>query len=538
MGAPLGDFGYDPASLTWQWVNALRRNQTTDFSKEYELIGDRAIALLNATKRLCQSAAGSTIHNRLTGVRACVAAIAKFAPKSDRVVEWAHALVTSLTSDEKKTESTRWNTFNWAIGVLMETARVRGEQFYLRNPFTRTRGEREIPGDELRAAIRRQSKSDIIAYLRDLQQPPPEHVAFVLQARALAAKNGGLLPSLSVGLGYRLRDSWFRSTRLPIQRLTRYLYPAPEDLVPFLLLITEALAGNPDSVALIRRDALQPFVHPAYGECFKLKMEKPRAGDIEPYLLRGQSSMSVGALIRRVLDITAPLVPHAGKLNSNFAFLAFATSGKVRPMLGSLRMSAVKRYLRDRGLPYMRLRSLRVSRAVSEYRESKDYFRVKHLLRQSDVAVTIQYLDDATLVDVDAATIADIQQAILSPAPPKNKAAKPSKTGNVQLPSHTCLDPSDETKELDEHGACAALLFPFNDRSFVFDYNPRSVAFVLREYIGLCEAQQNLVAERFVRIYGRRKEFIEAEVLSNIDDKLRSEAETLLASLPPLPYID
>jgi hypothetical protein len=79
--------------------------------------------------------------------------------------------------------------------------------------------------------------------------------------------------------------------------------------------------------------------------------------------------------------------------------------------------------------------------------------------------------------------------------------------------SHGCFDPHDTTKGHDEQGFCASFLWSFNDRHFVFHFGLRPVAFLLRDYCALCEAQKRLPEARFEHVYAARKRKIERDVL-------------------------
>jgi len=247
--------------------------------------------------------------------------------------------------------------------------------------------------------------------------------------------------------------------------------------------------------------------------------------------------MSAASLINFVLEVTAPLVPIAKPEHRNLAFLVVAEENReVSMLLGVRRANAFRRFLAKSGLPHFQLRALRGARAVDDFKRHRDPFRVRRLLKQKDIAVTLQYLEAEESYEADAILLADIQSAIV--APREHLAALSSSAQPVQLPSHVCADPLGSELPRDQSGLCAGIAFPFNDRHFVLDLSPRPVAFLLREYAALCEARKNLPVERFAKTYATRLALIERDALPLIGSELKAEAETILATLPEVPYVD
>jgi hypothetical protein len=531
------DVGYG-SNLEWQWAAEDHLPRATSFQSQYDLIGDRLIDLLNATKRVSQYAPGTTTRTMIYTLRVIVAAVARYAPESHVVQDWSEALIRYLRDDDRKSERTRWGVANAARSILREVARAKRQEFAIRNPFDRYAKKRApMPRGQEMEEVLRQAKRDVAAYVHRYRKPPAEHLPFIERAKAIAREAGGILPLSTSGPAKKLLKDWRNKTGLPLGFLTGYLYPSAKDLAPFLVLMTHALAANVDSIAYMRRDAITPFVHPAYGECHRLKLEKPRAGDISPYLLRGSGTMAVASLVKFVLEVTAPLVPIAEPEHRAFALLVVAQEKReVSLLLGVRRVNAIRKYLAKRGLSQFQLRSLRGARALDDFSKHRDPFRVRRLLKQRDIAVTLQYLDAEATYDADAALLADVQSAIVAP---RKQESAPEPAGlPVQLPSHWCADPLGPEKPRDQSGLCAGIAFPFNDRHFVLDLSPRPVAFLLREYAALSEARNNLPAERFAKMYAARLALIERDALPLIGPELRAAAESILATLPGLPHVD
>jgi hypothetical protein len=502
-------------------------------------MGDRFIALLNAAKRLSTHGAGTTRMHKVAALRRIAKAVATYSSPASPPQQWLTALETYLRHDEDCGDTTRWTYFNHGSAIISEAARFEGTSVRSVNPFKRRRLRRvEVVHEAEVERLLRRAKSDVFAYVTRFRNPPTEHVPYIQRGRDLWLSLGAL--SVMNFAGVRsLSDEWREASNLPFQHLQSYLYPSPLDLAPFLLLIGNALAGNPDSISLMRRDAAEPFTHPAYGPCYKLQLEKPRAGSIAPYLIRNKTTLSVGWLIDAVLEITAPLVPLATARNRDLAFLAVTSpTSAVKPLTGALRVEAIRRYLVSKKLAKVTLKELRTYRGIAEYRKSGDVFRVKKLLNQASITTTLDYLEEHLIADVNEMIIANVQAGIPNALTPAHAVSGVVSDFGAVGVGHICANPHDPSKPRDENGFCVNYLWPFNDRCFVLDFSPRPIAFLLRDYAALCDAQLRLSTERFERYYAARKRKIEADMLPFISANLRRDAEALMPSLPPAPTID
>jgi hypothetical protein len=460
------DIGYDPSSIEWNHKTQTRKSKIARFDNEYALIGDNLIHILNAAKRVRSNMSAAAIENAVGAIRNLTRAMP---PRSTKVVtaeSWGTALIEHLRTREDLAESTRASTFSHANTILVELARFRSERYRLRNPFSSKRvGAQTIMTPSQRAALIDAAKAKALDIESQFRNMPEEYRPFVEQARALV--KSGVPLQRGAGCDPRVdrlvKNFRYHTKRTNASPLYLYAYPKLDHLLPFLILITYALAGNIDSISLLRRDALAPYDHPDYGQCLKLELDKPRSGD-DPlsYLVRDQGKLSVGWLVRTVLDMTAPLVQLAPQKLRNYAFIV-ATGQEVSVPLQFTRHRALKRFLRDHGLEHALLNSLRVTRATEELQKSRDPFRVTRLLQHRSPTTTFGYLQAIEAALVDAETIADAQKDIRMFEPRKRAAAQKPDGDTVHLGSHTCSDPWHAAHGTDENGFCANLLWPFND---------------------------------------------------------------------------
>jgi hypothetical protein len=533
------ELGYDLTSTTWTFVTPTRTLRTTKFQNEFALLGDRFIEILNAAKRPSAFSAGSTVMNKIHAVRKLTRAIATYCPTSADIEEWGDALSTLLAT-ESTSQRTKWGCASVANAILREIARYRGVHVVLTQQFSRkkaTVADEDTLNDNNVKALVGHAKRDALAILNAFRNPPAEHISFIDDAKRIAGNNNGLFPKRADDKeAYAITRKWIQATGLSSERLISYVHPLVDDLVPFLILLCYGLAGNPDSVALMRRDAMRTIEHPAYGECHELQLEKPRAGSILPYLIRDKTTLSTYWIVKSVLELTEHVAPLATVTNRNLAFLAFAlNSRQPTPILEGFRANAIHRYMDRYSIPRITLVAIRKHRGLMDLEANGDPFRVKRLLNQSDFAITAQYLEQRDAL-TDEISIADVQAEILKE---KRSEVAAVPDDEIRTSSHLCLHPTNSEHGTDRYGFCESLLWPFNDRHFVFDFTPRSVAFLLRDYNALCEAQKRLTASRFKRkFYDVKMRIIETDILPMISDELRSAALKLVAVLPTIGHLD
>jgi|GEM_PF-6358864 len=533
-------------SLTWTYIApGTLKPRTTSFEAEHKRIGSWAIELVNAAKRVSGHSKPSTIVGAIQGIKDLTITSTMVADQLDfpRQVDALTAHVESL----KVTSYSRWSRWNRAFPILAEVARFRGVNLARLNPFPRHRRNftlqtdaREHPQiDELL----KHARKDARCIIQTILNPPADHVPFIESARALAERNMGRF-TLSGKDGWTaeaaLARRWRKATGLTAADLTRYLYPSAPDLIPFLILLTYAIAGNADSVALLLRDSIVFRDNPLTGPTVEIELIKDRANAEYTYTLRDTGPNSDGWTVRSVQAITAPLVSYAGESFRNYLFLHRGDQGDVRPLIGTVRWETLCRYQRDRDItPPIQLNQLRPIRGNRAFRETGDIFYMKRLLRQQTMAVAIAYADTLESNEVAISTIADVQANLTNrrAAGQSGPIPQPGAEDNVNLPSHKCLDVSSLLHEHDADGLCQSLLWPFNDRHFVLVHEPRAIAHLLRDYYALCEAETRLPAVRFERAYAVRKRLIGREIAS-LSPELLEAARRILSDLPALPAID
>jgi hypothetical protein len=547
---PSDDFGYNDSSLIWSFTTSHLGIRSTSFAESFDLVGQRAITLLNAAKRLWTYSAPGTIESGISAVRCLCIAIAAYAPKSDYVFDWESALVSHLRSSSSSSNGAYYS-YKTSAAVLMEVARAASINLRTRNPFTRRPiSISPVRSDALKVLLR-DVREDVLlfhSHFSDSSTSPfPDLIA---HARQIAVRNGGLLPKTSRRLPNEFAFSDFLSRRVgpttsqtgrkwKSRDIARHFYATLEALAPFFILLIYKLAGNVDAVTAMRRDCMREIIHPIHGPRFLITVDKGRSEAAPPYSVSDYGTLSVPWIVRSVLDFTEPLLPFAEPEHRHFLFISLTRRYNVVPFVITTPNAVLQAYKAARAFPYpLTLNQLRPTRLVDEYVRSKDPFRVKRIARHASLKYTIPYLDHVQSEIVDDIIIADAQRALLEP-PGKRKSQEDVKTNQgTSLGSHSCTDPFSPEHGLDANELCANFLWPLNDRHFVMPLEPRYVAFLLRDYDALLDARCRVATERFEALHAPRLRLIETRYLPLFDAELIRAARAMIPTLPPAPLID
>ena len=273
---------------------------------------------------------------------------------------------------------------------------------------------------------------------------------------------------------------------------------------------------------------------------YKIRLQKLRAnGDLPDYQVADNGHSSVPALIRNLLELTAPLVKIAPTKLRSYAFLCVDIHREIRILVSSFRVDCLKHYLEANRLPHMRFSGLRDTTIINDFLDHGDIERSQQFARHKSKYSTYRYLEHLLAYEEEHRIIADAQSSIHKQRRSKSNdlTSRAHETGRMAAISHECLKPFNTSFGSDNNGFCLHLLWPLNDRHFVMRLVPESVAFLLREYRALCDAQKELPAKRFAA-YLPKKNLIEQRYLTGLDEELVAKANEILAALPSIPRID
>ncbi len=529
------DVGYGD-SLDWEY----KTRRLADATVRFDDCGNRTVAveIVNAAKRLFFHSPPNSVESAIANVRVLLQAVTKPAVGSTSVQGWNDALISSLRQRATGTSS-RHTRYKLCSLILREIARERGEAVVLRNPFPM--GEKTLPladPESVRKTLLCARRDVARFWSRFTADDSHEDWAIIERARDLARRNGGFLPHFEDTAPLRHEFvrwiQWLNYHRPePIGRRTLepYCYATPRALLAIIILIVHRLAGNVDSVVSLRRDCLREIPDPVYGSRFILTMAKPRARRDLQYRLLDSGRLSVPSLIRMALALTEPLVPLADQSHRHLLFLTSTHRGQSLPFL--LVSKHFKAYLEAANIsPPFTLQSVRPTQIVKTYTDTGDPFRAKHEAKHANLSQTMGYLRRHEVAQFDESIIADTQDDMFHREIRAADSASPEHHADAVLPSHTCLDPAHPEHADVENGLCMNLLWPLNDRHFVMPLEPKPVAFLLRDYAALKEAQRTVSSDRFNALYRTKMLLIEQQYLPQITESLADTARALVPSLP------
>jgi hypothetical protein len=534
------DIGYNPASLIWEHLsNTDFRATTTSFQIEHAAIGSSAVDLLNAAKRLWSSAPPATIENGISTLRKLSATIERTGLANAHPRLWLDAWEHHLIGLTTKANTKRTN-FHRAYVIIREALRLRGESFFRANPFAHA-AEREnrdyevdiFASGDLDTAVQT-ARNRALEIMRDFEELPEPYWPFLTAMRRIAIANGGMLPFSSQSRELARLTGRMSYNRLSPDRVVQVLSPGVRTLIPFIFLITYKLAANVSSVTSMRVDCMTAFENELTGLQQKVKLFKPRAGDISEYVVRDRGTLSVPWLIRSLLALTRMIRAAADRQHQMHLFLyrSAARQSVEAVSLHTVYSSFESFKAMDCAGVDGTLKSLRSTRALAEYAKAPDPFRIKRILKHKHLSTTVRYLRNRIGVETDAAIIANVQRSIV--AITESRGSSESAESTI-LASHACLKPDAVDHGHDESGFCAHLLWPLNSRHFWLSKEPRAVAFLLRHRDALRDAKLRLSAERFERAsYAALLDLIERKHLPTVPADILAAAATIQAELPPM----
>lgn len=503
---------------------------TATFEDEYLQIPDHLNEIIDAAQDRARFARPHTIDNIVHVIRELSRAITTHAAGATEPSEWLDAYKLDLNRRKVLSEASRFTKFAAARYVLQHVAKRRGTEIRVSNPFKRRNvSVAPVLRDGELEQLLRCARADVKRLIDLRVNPPEEQVPYITEMRRLAADTS-FVPSGKRDGSSALIQRWRYNTGLSQEDLTWHLYPSPNHLIPFIILLTYALAANVESLLKLKRSSVEPFIHPALGNVLKVSLEKPRSGDLPEYSLRDRGSMSSGWLLRQVLLLTEPLVARVAAAQRDYVFLCVINNGDPGVIGATTASNTMRRFLTKHSVPQSTLRALRRTRANAEWQQYKDPFRVQRLLAHATPEQTLEYLNDELTRRTDDVAVADVQRRMVRrKASPDEQAA----TGPAMLPSHKCKNPHDPATQSDANGLCRHYTWPYDDEYHVISLEPLAVARLLRDYELLCEAEKVLPRKRFVRYYLRPKQVIEQDCLPLIDEALMEAARRELEALPP-----
>jgi hypothetical protein len=486
-----------------------------------------------------------------------------------RYVEWLSAQ--RRPNGQPWTKSSGSGAYTTLRTLLQWLERCRpgllGQMEYPFNPFPwrnrDSKGHRKIPAQDLRAILK--ACEHDIAQLRALrdraqaeQAAQPEQAAHGGDAGPIETlgglldiidrRYGGIVPPakiLSTAGHHVVRGGLMKHGGA--KRVEPYLYPRAESLLPYYLAILIHTAGNPEAIAELARECLQPI--PLLDDRVAFIWRKRRAGVMQRRSFRSADRFEPPTLVRELLEWTQRLRPHAPIAQRERVFLFNGVRGVRALSLGTAKYLA-GHFRARHGLSHFALASIRPSVLTAFYRASRDLRQVKAVANHAHLAMTVRYVETAEVEAQHRAQVAALQSAFLGHIERRqasNADTRPSRsipTGDGVSPPGTavsmfgfdCKDPFAGIAPGTRRGElCSNFLGCLTCPNAVIGSDSTTLARFLQARDHLRAAAAHLHPARWERLYAPQLRILEEDILTRFSAGEVADAKSLQGDLPPLP---
>ena len=323
------------------------------------------------------------------------------------------------------------------------------------------------------------------------------------------------------------------------------LYPRLEVLLPYYLAILIHAAGNPEPIAEIERDCLQPL--PLLHDREALVWFKARSNSMQRRTFSATDPFEPPSLVKEILDWNRRLRPMASADHRDRLFLYKHYSG-----VSVLTTAAIRQHLkafRERhGLAHFSLASIRPSVLASFYRASGDIRKTQSLANHGHLATTIGYVDtplvkarnDARIAALQGAFIEHVEQREDTAAveSPQAGPAEPPGGAVVSMFGFECRNPFEGIAPGSRRGElCTNYMGCFTCPNAIIAQDPTTLARLLQARDHLRASAATLHPARWEAVYRPQLQILEQDILPRFGSDQRASAQALMRTLPPLPQL-
>ncbi|HUO96099.1 MAG TPA: hypothetical protein VMT92_07685, partial [Steroidobacteraceae bacterium] len=328
-----------------------------------------------------------------------------------------------------------------------------------------------------------------------------------------------------------------------------HLYPTANTVLPYYLAILIQSAGNPDAIAELSVDCLQPI--PLLEDREMLVWTKYRAGSIQRRAFRASDPFEPPALVRELIEWTKRLRPHASAVARGRLLLFKGVRGVSAWSSGTAKSVIRQDFCVRHGLPRFSLASIRPSVLASFYRASGDLGQVKRLANHAEIATTVRYVQGPVVeaehrtrvASIQSAFIGQLERRLLAPASEAQGRPLPPPTAPPGAPAVSmfgfdCKDPYAGLASGTRRGElCTHFLGCFTCPNAVIPPDPRTLARLLQARDHLRRAAETVHPARWEAVYAPPLRILEHDLLPRFATQELTAAERLRDSLPPLPEL-
>jgi hypothetical protein len=486
-----------------------------------------------------------------------------------RYVDWLNAR--QRANGKSWTKSSRSSAYTTLRKLLQWLERCRpgvlGPIEYPFNPFPwRNRDTapiRKLPAAQLRAILKA-CERDIAATRARRARFEEERVSAehpegdftssrVALVAAIERRYGGILPTWKT-LHREGDHAILRGLKRfgGAKRIAPLLYPDANSILPYYLAILIHTAGNPDPIAALKVDCLQPI--PLLDDRQMIMWEKHRAGTMQRRSFRVADPFEPPALVRELLVWTQALRCHVPPTLRHRLLLCRGARG-TSAWTSSLAKHVVRRdFLVRHGLPAFSLASIRPSVLTAFYRASGDLRQVKTVANHSHIGTTVRYVEGPQVEAEHRVRVAALQNAFLghierpspSDRPRKAQIEKAVALDTTQVPparavslfGFDCKDPFAGIAPESRRGElCTHFLGCFTCPNAVIPADAATLARLLQARDHLRAAAATVHPARWQTIYRPPLQILEEDILPRFGAAELAAAAPLRRALPPLPEL-
>lgn len=324
------------------------------------------------------------------------------------------------------------------------------------------------------------------------------------------------------------------------------LYPSGDILVPYYIALLIHTAGNPDPIAELRRDCLQPV--PLLNDREALLWFKARANSVQRLTFNSNDKFEPPALIKEIIDWNESLVQHApGNLRDRL--LLYRGIRGVTSLTSSAIKSMLKDFCNRHGLKPFSLASIRPGVLSSYYRVKGDLKMVSSVANHANLSTTVRYVLSPQVEVENHQRVADLQDAFLGHINKHGKSIslveKKSKETvektedmTVSMFGFDCKNPYEGIVAGTKRGElCAKFMGCFTCPNAVISPDPATLARLLQARDHLRSASSLIHPARWESIYAPQLRILVEDILPLFSISELAAAEAFKPQLRPLPEL-
>lgn len=330
------------------------------------------------------------------------------------------------------------------------------------------------------------------------------------------------------------------------------LYPRFESLFPYYVAIVIHTGGNPEAIARLPLECLQPV--PLLDDRELLIWSKGRTIRLQQRAFRTGAAFEPPTLVRELTEWTRPLRSHAAAIHRQRVFIGKGHLG-VAGLSPSLQKKLRAAFIARHHLPQFSLMQLRASVLTAFYRASGDLRQVKEIANHAQLSTTATYVRGPEVEREHRERIATLQSAYLGHLEAARAESLPSGAEDssqrrsvvphvaavppgtaVSLFGFNCKDPLAGVAPGTHAGElCHHFLGCFTCPNAVITADPISLARLLEARDHLRSSATYLHPARFDAIYAPLLKILDEDILTRFSASELTAATALCRKLPPIP---